>query len=132
MLLLNLTFVVGGSTLSGGMPFLFNKIISFKANFLLKRVVLLMFFLQVLSLIIKFIVIKDHLNDLHGIVPNLDNLLLGIFCSFVTFFFHFLDKSISILKTILFDIVLQTTKQLFRILNNFFERVSLIDIIEQR
>lgn len=90
-----------------------------------------MFVLQILSLIIEFIVIKYNFYDLHRIVTNLYYFFLCIFCSMASFFFCFPNHFISILKSILLDIVLQPTEHLLAILNNFFERVSLIDLIEQ-
>ena len=96
-----------------------------------KCIVLLMFVLQIISFVIELIVIKYNLDDFHRIVTNFYNFFLCILCSLTPFFFYLLKQDISILKSILFDIVLQSTKQFLTILYNFFERVSLLDIVEQ-
>ena len=108
--LVSLTLMVCRSALADIPLFLLSKAISLESKFFLQRVILPMFVLQILSLVIEFIVIEDDFDDLHRIVTDLHDLFLGILRCLAAFFFHFPEQSVSILKSILLDIVLQPAK----------------------
>lgn len=68
-----------------------------------------MFFLiaDIFFLIIRLVVVQDDFNDFHGVVPDLFNLPLSAFKRFSSLVFLFLSESISILKFVFFEIVVE-------------------------